>query len=67
MDYSLLYHERIVRSVANSTRRDAREFLEIASQVPLQSDIRVYPLERANQALLDLKHSRLSAAGVLRI
>jgi len=67
MDYSLLYQERTVRSVANSTRRDAREFLELAGQIPIESEVRLYPLESANQALLDLKHSRLEAAGVLQI
>ncbi len=67
LDYSLLYQERTIRTVANSTRRDAREFLELAAEVPVKTEIRVYPLEQANQALQDLKHSRLEAAGVLRI
>jgi propanol-preferring alcohol dehydrogenase len=67
MDYSLLYQERVLRSVANSTRRDAIEFLEIAAQIPLRTKIRLYDLEQANQALLDLKQSRVEAAGVLRI
>jgi len=67
MDYSLLYEERIVRSIANSTRRDAREFLELASQIPLETEVRLYPLAQANEALLDLKQSRLPAAGVLKI
>jgi propanol-preferring alcohol dehydrogenase len=67
MDYSLLYQERIIRSVANSTRRDAREFLELAAEVPVKTEVSVYPLEQANQALDDLKHSRFKAAGVLRI
>jgi propanol-preferring alcohol dehydrogenase len=67
LDYSLLYEERTVRSVSNSTRRDAKEFLELAAEIPLETEIRVYPLEQANEALLDLKLSRLDAAGVLRI
>ena len=67
LDYSLLYQERIIRSVTNNTRRDAREFLELASDAKLQTEIDIYPLERANEALADLKHSRLRAAGVLRL
>lgn len=67
LDYSLLYQERIIRSVANSTRRDAKEFLELAAEVPLATEVRVYPLEQANQALLDMKMSRFGAAGALRI
>ena len=67
LDYSLLYQERTVRTVANSTRRDAREFLELAAEIPLATDVRVYPLEQANQALLDLKMSRLDAAAALQI
>jgi propanol-preferring alcohol dehydrogenase len=67
LDYSLLYQERIVRSVANSTRRDAKEFLELAADIPLATEVTVYPLEQANHALLDMKMSRLDAAAVLRI
>jgi len=67
LDYDLLYHERIVRSVANSTRDDCREFLTLAAKIPIQTAIQVYPLADANRALDDLKHSRLEAAGVLRI
>lgn len=67
MDYSLLYEERVIRSVANSTRRDAQEFLELAAEVPVSAEVRTYNLDQANQALQDLKHSRLEAAGVLRI
>jgi alcohol dehydrogenase, propanol-preferring len=67
LDYDLLYHERIVRSVANSTREDCREFLALAAKIPVQTEIRVYPLAEANQALQDLKQSELKAAGVLQI
>lgn len=67
MDYDLLYHERILRSVANSTRQDAREFLELAAAVPVRTEIETFPLERANEALQALKHSRIEGAGVLRI
>jgi alcohol dehydrogenase, propanol-preferring len=67
MDYSLLYYERMIRSVANSTRQDCREFLDLAADARLRTEIRTYDLERANEALQDLKHSRIEAAGVLRI
>jgi len=67
MDYSLLYEERTIRSVANSTRRDAREFLELAAAIPLATEIEIFDLEQANQALLRLKKSEFKGAGVLRI
>jgi propanol-preferring alcohol dehydrogenase len=67
LDYNLLYHERVLRSVANSTRQDCRDFLRIAAEIPVQTEIRVYPLAEANRALQDLKQSKLEAAGVLRI
>ena len=67
LDYDLLYHERVVRSVANSTRDDCREFLKQAAEIPVQTRIQVYPLAEANRALQDLKHSRLEAAGVLQV
>jgi propanol-preferring alcohol dehydrogenase len=68
IDYdSLLYHERIVRSVANSTRQDVRDFLRVASEVPVRSEIETFRLEDANQVLQAMKHSKLHAAGVLKI
>ena len=67
LDYALLYHERIVRSVANSTRDDCRDFLREAAKIPIQPRIQLYPLADANRALQDLKHSRLEAAGVLQV
>lgn len=67
LDYNLLYHERVIRSVANSTREDCRQFLRLAAEIPIQTEIRVYPLAEANQALQDLKHSHLDGAAVLRI
>lgn len=65
-DYRLLYWERTVRSVANSTRQDALEFMEIAARIPIRVTTRVYPLEEANRALQDLKHRTVSGAAVLR-
>jgi propanol-preferring alcohol dehydrogenase len=67
LDYRLLYDERIVRSVANSTRQDAREFLALAAEVPLKTEIEVFDLAQANQALQALKKSGIRGAGVLRI
>lgn len=67
MDYSLLYRERVLRSVANSTRQDARDFLELAAQIPVRTEIQVFALEEANLALQDVKHSRIAGAGVLKI
>ena len=67
LDYNLLYHERVVRSVANSTRDDVRDFLRAAAAVPIQPRVQLYPLAEGNRALQDLKHSRLDGAGVLTI
>jgi alcohol dehydrogenase, propanol-preferring len=67
LDYDLLYHERVLRSVANSTREDCHEFLTIAAQIPIHTEVRCYRLAEANRALVDLKQSKLAAAGVLRI
>ncbi len=59
--------EREIKSVANITRQDIREFLPIAARVPIQPEIETYPLEEANRALLDLKHQPVRGAKVLRI
>jgi propanol-preferring alcohol dehydrogenase len=67
MNYDLLYQERVLRSVANSTRQDAREFLELAAKVPVKTEIQFYELNDVNRALDDLKHSRIRGAGVVRI
>ncbi len=67
MDYSLLYQERVVRSVANSTRRDCREFLDRAAAAQLQTEVQIFELEQANEGLQALKHSRIPAAGVLSL
>jgi propanol-preferring alcohol dehydrogenase len=67
IEYPWLYHERVVRSVANSTRRDARELLRDAAAVPVRSRVQVYRLEEANEALLDLKEDRVRGSAVLRV
>jgi len=63
--YDILWGEREVRSVANLTRRDAEEFLALAPQVPVHSDVTPYPLEQANQALDDLRAGRFEGAAVI--
>jgi propanol-preferring alcohol dehydrogenase len=68
IDYDrLLYHERIIRSVANATREDAREFLKLAAEIPVRTEIETFPLEHANDALRALKKSAIRGAGVLKI
>jgi propanol-preferring alcohol dehydrogenase len=63
--YSALWQERSVRSVANLTRADAREFLPLAPQVPVRTHVTTYPLEQANEALADLRAGRFTGAAVL--
>ena len=63
--YRLLWQERVLRSVANLTRQDAREFLALAGDVPLNTHVRQYALADANRALDDLRAGRLSGAAVL--
>jgi propanol-preferring alcohol dehydrogenase len=65
--YRLLWEERIIRSVANLTRQDGNEFLEIAPQVPVKTAVTPYPLENANRALDDLRSGRLDGAAVLTV
>ena len=67
MPYELLSRERTVRSVANSTREDARELLELAAEIPVRTDVTTVPLEEANAALLAVKESRVSGDAVLVI
>ncbi len=63
--YSELWDERSIQSVANLTREDGREFLELAPQVPVQTQVTSYRLEQANEALADLRAGRFSGAAVL--
>ncbi len=65
--YHLLWEERMIRSVANLTRRDGEEFLEIAPQVPVKAEVTTYQLREANQALDDLRSGKLDGAAVLII
>jgi len=67
LPYSLLWGERVLRSVANLTRRDGEEFLALAPRVPVRVEIRSYPLERANEALEALRRGEVRGAAVLVI
>ena len=63
--YGLLWGERVLRSVANLTRQDAVEFLELAPKVPVKTEIQEFPLAEANQALDALRSGNLTGAAVL--
>jgi len=67
MSYQLLYWEKKLVSVSNSTRQDAQEFMQIASEIPIKVSTTVYPLEKANMALLQLKKARIQGEAVLKI
>jgi propanol-preferring alcohol dehydrogenase len=67
MPYALLYGERTVRSVANATRQDAEELLELAAEIPIQTDVDLYALDEANKVLQRLKESEIQGAAVLRV
>jgi propanol-preferring alcohol dehydrogenase len=66
-DYDLLYEERVVRSVANNTRRDGEEFLRTAAEIPIRTRVQMFPLRDANRALNNLKNDAIAGAAVLRI
>jgi propanol-preferring alcohol dehydrogenase len=63
--YEILWGERTVRSVANLTRRDGEEFMALAPEVPVRTEVSAYPLEDANRALGDLRGGRVRGAAVL--
>ncbi|UJA21097.1 zinc-dependent alcohol dehydrogenase family protein [Thermoleophilia bacterium SCSIO 60948] len=63
--YELLWHERSLLSVANLTRRDGEEFLELAPRVPVRTHVTTYELENAAGALDDLRHGRFAGAAVV--
>jgi propanol-preferring alcohol dehydrogenase len=67
MDYGLIYHERTVRSVANSTRQDAEDLLKVAAEISVRTEVEIFPLREANRALQLLKESKIRGAGVLEI
>ncbi|MBA7601289.1 putative alcohol dehydrogenase AdhA [subsurface metagenome] len=68
LDYAeYLWLEREIKSVANVTRQDAKEFLPLAAQIPIVPTIEEFTLAQANEVLIKLKHSKLRAAAVLRV
>lgn len=66
-EYPLIYGERQIRSVANNTREDGREFLAEAAAIPIKTSIQTFPLQDANEALIALKTDAIRGAGVLTI
>jgi alcohol dehydrogenase, propanol-preferring len=66
LDYGRhLFQERELRSVTANTREDGRELLRLGLEIPIRTSVHRYPLDRANQALQDLKHDRIRGAAVL--
>lgn len=65
--YSILWGERVVRSVANLTRQDGKDFLALAPTIPVHTQVTAYPLERANDALDDLRDGNFTGAAVISI
>ena len=63
--YQLLWGERTIVSVANLTRRDAREFLELAPRVPVKTEVQTFPLTRCNEAMAQLRKGKIQGAAVL--
>ena len=66
LEYSLLYHERVLRSVANNTRQDGEDFLRVAAEIPIRTEVELFPLRDANAALQALKRSTFRGAAVLQ-
>lgn len=66
-EYALLWQERVVRSVANLTRADGESFFGALERTPVHTEVREYPLARANEALDDLRNGRMQGAAVLRV
>jgi len=65
--YDLLYHERVVRSVANNTRQDGEDFLQVAAEIPIRTETQIFALQDANKALQALKHDGIRGAAVLKV
>jgi len=66
-DYQLLYQERVIRSVANNTRKDGEDFLCVAAEIPIRTRAQMFPLGEANRALNALKNDAIPGAAVLHI
>jgi propanol-preferring alcohol dehydrogenase len=64
-NYDLIYDERVLRSVANNTRADGRQFLLEASRIPVRTHTQTFAFDHANDALIALKNDAIRGAGVL--
>jgi propanol-preferring alcohol dehydrogenase len=67
LDYQWLYHERVLRSVANNTREDGAGFLRVAAEIPLKPQVELFPLAETNRALKALKHDAIRGAAVIQV
>ncbi len=67
LPYRLLWEERILRSVANLTRADAAEFLELAPRIPIRTTVQTFALDQAEEALTRLREGRIEGAAVLQV
>jgi len=68
LDYTkYLYHEKSIRSVTASTRKDGNELLKLAAEIPIRTEVQTFTLEEANKALQLLKEGKISGAGILQI
>ena len=63
--YEILWGERVIRSVANLTRQDEEDFLALATQVPIKTEVQAFPLKQANEALTALREGIIQGAAVL--
>jgi alcohol dehydrogenase, propanol-preferring len=65
--YDLLYQERVIRSVANNTRKDGEDFLRVAAEIPIRTHVQIFQLSEANRVLNALKNDAIPGAAVLRV
>lgn len=65
--YPLIYQERSIKSVANNTRHDGHDFMKLAAEIPVHTEVQVFSLEQANRALNALKHDGIRGAAVLKM
>lgn len=67
IDYPLIYDERVIRSVANNTRGDGEDFLRVAAEIPIRTDVELFPLHEANLALQEHKRGAIRGSAVLLV
>jgi len=67
LEYGLIYDERVIRSVANNTRNDGEDFLRLAAEIPIRTQVEVFPLREANAALQAHKHGTIRGVAVLQV